>query len=36
MRNLNEICRKNVTFDNIKSHKKTGFTLSMKKPQGLT
>ena len=25
MRNFNEIFRKDVTYDNIKSHKKTGF-----------
>ena len=29
MRNFNEISRKNVTFDSIKSHKKPGFTLSL-------
>ena len=25
MRNFNEVFRKNVVYDNIKSHKKTGF-----------
>ena len=30
MRNFNEIFRKDVTYDNIKSHKKNqGFTLSL-------
>ena len=38
-RTLNEIFRKDVTYDNIKSHKKQGFTLSsedtfLEKPQG--
>ena len=29
MRNFNEIFRKDVTYDNIKSHKKPGFHLSV-------
>ena len=29
MRNFNEIFRKDMTYDNIKSHKKQGFTLSI-------
>ena len=38
-RTLNEIFRKDVTYDNVKSHKKQGFTLSsedtfLEKPQG--
>ena len=38
-RSFNKIFRKDVTFDNIKSHKKQGFTLSLEntffgKPQG--
>ena len=38
-RTLNEIFRKDVTYDNIKSHKKQGSTLSsedtfLEKPQG--
>ena len=28
LRKFNEIFRKDVTYDNIKSHKKQGFTLS--------
>ena len=40
LRNFNKTFRKDVSYDNIKSHKKQGFTLSMKhafleKPQGL-
>ena len=39
MRNFNEIFRRGVTYDNFKSHKKQGFTLSLKdmffkKPHG--
>ena len=39
LRNANEIFRKNVAYDNIKSHKKPGFPLSLEntfleKPQG--
>ena len=38
-RNFNEVFRKDVTYDNIKSHKKQGFALSLEntfleKPQG--
>ena len=29
LRNLNEIFRKDVTYDNIKCHKKQGFTVSL-------
>ena len=29
--NLNEIFKKNVSYDNIKCHKKTGFALSLEK-----
>ena len=29
MRNFNEIFRKDVTYDNTKSHKSQGFTLSL-------
>ena len=29
LRNFNEIFRKDVTHDNIKSHKKQGYTLSL-------
>ena len=29
LRNFNEISRKDVTYDNIKSHSKQGFTLSL-------
>ena len=31
MRNFNEVFRKDVTYDNIKSHKKQGFPFSLKK-----
>ena len=31
MRNFNEVFRKDVTYDNIKSHKKQGFPFSPKK-----
>ena len=39
LKNLNEIFRKDVTYDNIQSHKKQGFTLFsedifLEKPQG--
>ena len=39
--NFNEIFRKDVAYDNIESHKKQGFTLSLEyvvleKPQGDT
>ena len=38
MRNLNKIFTEDVTYDNLKSHKKAGFTLSsedtfLEKPQ---
>ena len=41
MKNVDEMSRKKVTFDNIKGHKKAGFHLSLEdtifeKPQGGT
>ena len=40
LKNFNEIFREDVTYDNIKSHKKQGFILSLRdtvlgKPQGI-
>ena len=40
LKNFNEIFREDVTYDNIKSHKKQGFILSLGdtvlgKPQGI-
>ena len=40
LKNFNEIFREDVTYDNIKSHKKQGFIFSLRdtvlgKPQGI-